>query len=70
VSRSGVLNPSFQLISLTDNSATSDYHALQVKFQRRLSHGLQVLASYTFSHSIDNVSTDAFSHYPRCDWFE
>jgi len=55
------VNPSFQFIDLTDNSATSDYHALQLKYQRRLSHGLQALASYTFSHSIDNASTDAFA---------
>jgi Carboxypeptidase regulatory-like domain/TonB dependent receptor len=51
-------NPDFRLVSVTDNSATSDYHALQLKFQRRLSHGLQALASYTFSHSIDIASTD------------
>ena len=57
------VNPSFQFVSLTDNSATSDYHALQVKFQRRLSRGLQALASYTFSRSIDNDSTDAFANY-------
>ena len=47
---------------LTDNTATSDYHALQLKFQRRLSLGLQALASYSFSHSIDNASTDAFAN--------
>ncbi|HET6929217.1 MAG TPA: TonB-dependent receptor [Candidatus Acidoferrum sp.] len=39
-----------------DNTATSDYEALQVQFQRRLSHGLQALASYTWSHSIDTAS--------------
>ncbi len=55
-------NPDFQFISLTDNSATSDYHALQLKFQRRLSHGLQALASYTLSHSTDNASTDATTY--------
>jgi hypothetical protein len=53
------VNPSFQFVAVTDNSATSDYHALQVKFQRRLSRGLQALASYTFSHAIDIASTDA-----------
>lgn len=53
------VNPNFQSITLSDNSATSDYHALQVKLQRRLSQGLQGLASYTFSHSIDIASTDA-----------
>jgi len=56
-------NPEFQYVGLTDNTATSDYHALQLKFQRRLSRGLQALASYTFSHSIDIASTDAFATY-------
>lgn len=52
-------NPNFLSIGVTDNSATSDYHALQLKFERRLSHGLQALTSYTFSHSIDIASTDS-----------
>jgi hypothetical protein len=56
-------NPDFQFVNVTENSATSDYHALQVKFQRRLARGLQGLASYTFSHSIDIASTDAFANY-------
>ena len=55
-------NPSFQSVAVTDNTATSDYHALQLNFQRRLSRGLQGLASYTFSHSIDIASTDAISN--------
>ncbi len=55
-------NPNFQFVGVTDNSATSDYHALQVKFERRLSRGLQALASYTWSHSMDISSTDAFSN--------
>ena len=56
-------NPDFQQVNITDNTATSDYHALQVKFERRLSSGLQALASYTFSHSIDIASTDAAFSY-------
>lgn len=55
------VNPNFAFVSVTDNSATSDYHALQLKFQRRLSHGLQSLASYAFSHSIDIASTDVLT---------
>jgi hypothetical protein len=42
--------------NFVDNTAVSDYNALQVQFQRRLSHGLQVLTSYTWSHSIDTGS--------------
>ena len=56
-------NRDFQFVSVTSNTATSDYQALQVKFERRLSRGLQALASYTFSHSIDIASTDAFANY-------
>jgi len=52
------VNPDFSLRGVTDNSATSDYHALQLTFQRRLSRGLQGLASYSFSHSIDMRSSD------------
>ena len=49
-------NASFSQAFLTGNSGTSDYHALQIQFQRRLSHGLQALASYAWSHSIDTGS--------------
>src|SRR5215469_1729230 len=56
-------NPDFQDVNITSNTATSDYQALQVKFERRLSRGLQALSSYTFSHSIDIASTDAFANY-------
>ena len=52
-------NPDFGFVYLTDNTATSNYNALQIKFQRRLSRGLQALTSYSFSHSIDIASTDA-----------
>jgi hypothetical protein len=51
-------NPNFQDVIVTGNTATSDYHTFQLKFQRRLSRGLQGLASYAFSHSIDIASSD------------
>ena len=57
------VNPDFLFVGVTDNSATSDYHAMQFKFERRLSGGLQALGSYTWSHSIDIASTDAFATY-------
>jgi hypothetical protein len=52
----GSINPSFTFLTLATNKATSDYHALQAQFQRRLSRGLQALASYTWSHAIDEDS--------------
>jgi Carboxypeptidase regulatory-like domain/TonB dependent receptor len=50
--------PSNPLVSglFADNTASSDYNALQVQFRRRLSRGLQVLSSYTLAHSIDDAS--------------
>ncbi len=45
-------------MALTQNIASSDYHALQVQWMHRLSHGLQVLASYNWSHSIDTASSN------------
>src|SRR5262249_51347252 len=56
-------NPQFQVVSVTDNSSTSDYHSLQARFERRWSRGLQALASYTWSHAVDTASTDAVGTY-------
>ena len=56
-----ILNPNAILrgnFQITTNNATSDYHAMQIQLQRRLSKGLQALASYTWSHSIDIASSD------------
>ena len=43
---------------ITTNGASSDYNSLQVKFDRKLSHGLQLLASYTWSHGFDDATTN------------
>ncbi len=53
---SPMTNPNINEALFVDNTATSSYNALQLQFQRRLSRGLQVLASYTWSHSIDDGS--------------
>jgi hypothetical protein len=45
-------------IFATRNADWSNYNALQVKFQRRMSRGLQVLASYTLGKSDDTNSND------------
>lgn len=53
-------NPNFGApLYITRNAATSDYHALQVQWQRRLARGWQMLASYAWSHSIDLASNDS-----------
>jgi hypothetical protein len=52
-------NPSGDpVVFVTRNADWSNYNALQVQFQRRLSRGLQVLASYTLAHSLDTNSID------------
>jgi hypothetical protein len=54
-------NPTFTGVTFVSNSASSDYNALQLQFQRRLSQGLQALGSYTWAHSIDTGSAGSSS---------
>jgi hypothetical protein len=64
------LNPNFTYLLLTRNGLTSDYNALQMQFQRRLSDGLTALASYTWSHCFDYGSNNSTLPYQRgnCDF--
>ncbi len=43
-------------ISLFNSTGQSSYNSMQVRLQKRFSHGLSFLAAYTWSHSIDNAS--------------
>jgi hypothetical protein len=52
----GVDNSGFQQFQYTAGSA---YNSLQMSLTRRLSKGLQLLASYTYSKSLDNASGQA-----------
>jgi hypothetical protein len=54
----GALNPNFSTFVDITSGFTSDYDSMQVQYQRRLSHGLQALATYTYSHCIDYSSAD------------
>jgi len=56
-------NPNFIYAELVGDTASSNYNALQVQFQRRLARGLQAIASYTWSHSIDNSSAGSFANF-------
>jgi hypothetical protein len=46
------------------NTSSSDYHALQVVVNRRVSHGLMVNASYTLADSKDDSSAETFAVFP------
>lgn len=55
-------NPNFlSFFYVTNNSAFSNYDALQVQYRRPISSGLQMLLGYTYSHSFDNSSNDVTS---------
>ena len=56
----GSPNPNLFDAALITNAGASDYNALQLQFQRRLSRGLQALASYSWSHSFDTASAGSF----------
>jgi Carboxypeptidase regulatory-like domain/TonB dependent receptor len=55
------LRAPFQGVSITgfsqnQTTAQSSYHSLQLSITKRLSRGLQFLASYTYAKSLDNAS--------------
>ncbi|HJS24550.1 MAG TPA: TonB-dependent receptor [Pyrinomonadaceae bacterium] len=49
-------DPRFDDIDLLESRANSNYNALQLRFQQRLTRGFSALASYTWSKSIDDAS--------------
>jgi hypothetical protein len=59
------LNPNFTYLYYFYGDLSSNYNALQAKFQRSLSHGVHALASYTWSHAIDFGSTYAAVYVER-----
>ena len=54
----------FSEVRTVTNTATSDYHAMQLQLQRRLAKKWQGLIAYTWSHSTDNASTDSTINSP------
>src|SRR5207302_1951952 len=61
--------PAFGAITMNTSEGDSSYHSLQVRSEKRASHGLAFLASYTFSKSLDDASglfgTRAEAGYPQ-----
>ena len=60
-------NPNFGTVYYVPTGVTSNYQALQVKFQRAVGHGVQALAAYTWSHSIDFGSNNSALPLTRGD---
>jgi hypothetical protein len=52
--------PQFDQVFVTSNDGMSNYRALQLQFKRRLSRGLEGLATYTWARSLDNSSADSY----------
>lgn len=51
-------------VNVSRNVGYSDYHALQLQFQNRMSRGLQALVSYSLARSRDTGSSDAAINVP------
>jgi hypothetical protein len=51
-------NSLFGVIRTINNDEIGNYESMSVIFRQRLTHGLQMLASYTWSHTLD-ASTDS-----------
>jgi hypothetical protein len=50
--------PDLPSLQLTRNQGYANYNALNMKYERKLSHGFQALISYVWSHSLDLNSND------------
>lgn len=61
LSASSPIDPGAALGNITEvtSGAGSDYNAVVVELNRRLSHGLQFISSYTYSKSIDENSLNS-----------
>jgi hypothetical protein len=51
-------NPLFGVIRTINDDEIANYESLNAIFRQRLTHGLQMIASYTWSHTLD-VTTDS-----------
>ncbi|MFB3922684.1 MAG: carboxypeptidase regulatory-like domain-containing protein [Terriglobia bacterium] len=64
-----LLNPCFGAMRTWKNSVTSNYNAMQVSLNRKMSRGLAFLTSYSWSHAIDFRSDwHALTSGGSADW--
>lgn len=57
------VNATINRLDFVTNDGESEYNALQVQYQRKLSRGFQAIASYTFAKSLDNVSDESQNNF-------
>lgn len=55
-SRRPLFNVGIEALDLSESVGRSNYHALQLTYQRRYSNGLTALVSYGWSKSLDDIS--------------
>ena len=64
--------PQFDDINMLESRGNSSYHSLQARFNRRLSSGFSLLASYSWARSIDDSSSFFSStgdpNFPQDSW--
>ncbi len=53
-------DPRFGAVTQLNTGANSHYNGLQLTADKRLAHGLQLLANYAWSHCMDTVSNGGF----------
>ncbi|MBZ5652607.1 MAG: TonB-dependent receptor [Acidobacteriia bacterium] len=62
-------DPAFDTTIATFRSnAFSNYHSLQARLEKRLSHGLQFQGSYTYSHALDTASSANLGSFATGDF--
>jgi hypothetical protein len=47
----------FSSILYVESNASSNYHSMQLRSEKRMSHGLALLLAYTYSKSFDDISS-------------
>jgi len=63
------LFPYLKFINETGNQFHSNFNALEVTANQRLSHGLSFLMGYTYSHALDQNSNESLINAPlQTDW--
>jgi hypothetical protein len=62
-------DPAFDTtINTFRSNAFSNYHSLQARLEKRMTHGLQFQASYTYSHALDNASSANLGSFATGDF--